>query len=110
MAVARIVRELCTICARGMRKWCKNFEQRLNVAADISMSRQTAINDDDVMPLLVAIVDVGLIKTTMNSVSSTIHKKCRRRMFFVDGLMRKRLSGRSLTSQMIWSFCSVMTN
>lgn len=62
MAVARIVRELCTICARGMRKWCKSFEQRLNVAADISMLRQTAINDDDVMPLLVAIVDVGLIK------------------------------------------------
>ena len=62
MAVARIVRELCTICARGMRKWCNNFEQMLNVAADISMSRQTAINHDDVMPLLVAIVDEGLIK------------------------------------------------
>ena len=62
MAVARIVRELCTICARVMRKWCKSFEQRLNVAADISMLRQTAINHDDVMPLLVAIVDIGLIK------------------------------------------------
>ena len=58
MAVARIVRELCTICARGMRKWCNNFEQMLNVATDISMSRQTAI----IMPLLVAIVDEGLIK------------------------------------------------